>query len=191
MTVAMLKGICKERELLVSGKKADLIMRLNDFDVCVIGVTETGMDGGDDENSGSNIIDLSKLENVIVNNEMNIENGIDSSNDNAEINNETESVMINKPIMNVNDNLYKLYNSMSLDDLRDVCVTKYIDFNGTKEQLLNALLSADLNENQISNNDFDFSEGDSYSDFYKSALAKDTQPLIVLPPATKKYKEIK
>ena len=167
-TVAELKVLCKGKGLAVSGKKGDIIQRLKDFDLS-LGPVEGGQ-GGDSDIATSS------------------ESDIISSNDNEIVTDKSDIVI------NVNDNLYQMYNMMSERDLRDVCTTKYVDSTGNKADMLQALMSAIHNEKQSGEGDFNFSGADSsdpYSAFYKTAMAKEALPLMVLPPAVKKYREIK
>ena len=168
MTLASLKIICKEKGLKGVGKKAEVIERLNIYDL-TLNPSIALIDSKDDD-----INENEKL--IIVNNNNNNDN-----NDNSDNNNIENSNKINKK-SNVNNGMFELYNAMTLNELKDICITKYLPDLGDKRQLIESLLADQTATEEVV--DYDFSS------FYKEALADQTS-LFVAPPKTKKYREIK
>ena len=164
MTLAKLKIICKEKGLKGSGKKAEVIERINVFDLSV-----------------NPIISIIKDENG--NNGINIDSKINNDNNNKNNNddNDIDKNKIKKEV-NINDNMFLMYNAMSLNELKDICLTKYIPDTGDKRQLIEALISDQSSQEEVI--DYDFSS------FYKKALEEQI-PLFVASPKIKKYREIK
>ena len=182
MTLASLKIICKEKGLKGVGKKAEVIERLNIYD-STMNLPVVHINKSEDED-----ISIENALNIADNNHINIDNN-NNNNNNSDINNNNnnnngkleDNNKINKK-SNVNDDMFNMYNAMTLNVLKDICLTKYLPDIGDKRQLIESLL-ADQNalEEVV---DYDFSS------FYKEALAEQ-MPLFVATPKTKKYREIK
>ena len=180
MTLATLKIICKEKGLKGVGKKAEVIERLNIYD-STMNLPVVHINKSEDED-----ISIENVLNIADNNHINNHiNDINNNNNNNDINNNNGKVEDNNKInkkSNVNDDMFNMYNAMTLNVLKDICLTKYLPDIGDKRQLIESLL-ADQNalEEVV---DYDFSS------FYKDALAEQ-MPLFVATPKTKKYREIK
>ena len=164
MTLVSLKIICKEKGLKGNGKKAEVIERLNIYDLTL---------------NPSIVLDDSKDDDINENENLSIPYNSDKNNNND--NDNSDNNKINKK-SNVNNGMFELYNAMTLNELKDICVTKYLPDIGDKRQLIEALLADQTAIEEVV--DYDFSS------FYKEALA-DQIPLFVAPPKTKKYREIK
>ena len=129
-------------------------------------------------NSEDEDISIENVLNIADNNNINNNNNNDINNNSGKV---EDNIKINKK-SNVNDDMFNMYNAMTLNVLKDICLTKYLPDIGDKRQLIESLL-ADQNalEEVV---DYDFSS------FYKEALAEQ-MPLFVATPKTKKYREIK
>ena len=185
MTLASLKIICKEKGLKGVGKKAEVIERLNIYDL-TLNPSIALIDSKDDdinENENSSIMNNNDKNNNNNDNDNNNNNNNnhDNDNDNSDNNNIENKNKINKK-SNVNNGMFELYNAMTLNELKDICITKYLPDLGDKRQLIESLLADQTATEEIV--DYDFSS------FYKEALADQTS-LFVAPPKTKKYREIK
>ena len=172
MTLATLKIICKEKGLKGVGKKAEVIERLNIYDSTMNPPVVHINNSEDEDISNENVL------NIADNNHINSDMNNNDINDNSKV---EDNNKINKK-SNVNDDMFNMYNAMTLNVLKDICLTKYLPDIGDKRQLIESLL-ADQNalEEVV---DYDFSS------FYKEALAEQ-MPLFVATPKTKKYREIK
>jgi SAP domain len=155
MTVAELKQICVEKSLKVSGKKAEIIQRIELHDFLLLPISER--------------IPISK------------ENGdSDSEMKNKNI---VADIVVQKIPDKSSSSLFRTYDAMSLEFLQDICRSKSLSHNGDKMQLIETLLSDEVEDGSVSEN--------AFVDFYNEGLRSEVPLLTILQPPAKKYREIR
>jgi SAP domain len=158
MTVAELKKICVEKSLKVSGKKAEIIQRIELHDFLLLPISER-------------IPILSK-------------NGdSDSEVKNEKNENTVADIVVEKIPEKSSSALFRTYDAMSIEFLQDICRSKSLSHFGDKMQLIETLLSDEVEEGSVSEN--------AFVDFYNEGLRSEVPLLTILQPPAKKYREIR
>lgn len=157
MTVAELKKICAEKSLKLSGKKIEIIQRIELHDFLLLPISER--------------IPISK------------KNGdSDSETKNEKIAN-IENIVTEKIPEKSSNALFRTYDAMSIEYLQDICRSKSLSHFGDKNQLIETLLSDEVEEGSVSEN--------AFVDFYNEGLRSEVPLLTILQPPAKKYREIR
>lgn len=180
MTLKSLREICREKKLKMSGTKAEVIVRINQYEIENIVVNINNNDVNIDISSSSSSIDndmknYSLISNSITESENDNNNNNNNENNNINNNNKVEII--------VKNGMYEIYNSMEKKDLISTCISKSLSPHGSKEQLIDTLMREDgidsgeeVNENAL-------------IQCYNEGLRAET-PLYTIKPPASKYREI-
>ena len=153
MTVKALQILCREKNLKVSGKKQEIIDRLVQFEL--------------DSNVDNNV---NKISNSI---EMTVES---SPSKNSEIGVENCNIEISEKSA-----MYNTYNNMDKKSLIDICMSKCLSSNGSKEQLIDTLMRDYMADEEVTE--------EAFVQCFNEGLRKET-PLYTIQAPAKKYREI-
>ena len=173
MTLKSLREICRERRLKMSGKKEEVIIRINQNDIenVVLSINTINISGSSGSNSNSNI-DIDMKNNSLISNSI-----TESENNNNNESSDNKNEMVEK------NGIYEIYNSMEKKDLVSTCISKSLSPHGSKEQLIDTLMREDLISvsEEINEN--------AFFQCYNEGLRAET-PLYTIKPPASKYREI-
>jgi hypothetical protein len=158
MTVAELKKICVEKSLKVSGKKAEIIQRIELHDFLLLPISERIPISSKNGDSDSEL-KIEKYENTV------------------------SDIVVQKIPEKSSSALFRTYDAMSIEFLQDICRSKSLSHFGDKMQLIETLLSDEVEEGSVSEN--------AFVDFYNEGLRSEVPLLTILQPPAKKYREIR
>ena len=192
MTLKSLREICREKKLKMSGTKAEVIVRINQYDVenIVVNINNIDSNNIDSNNIDSNNIDSSSssssssssFDNDMKNYSLISHSVTESENDNNNENNNNENNSSKVEIVEKSA-MYEIYNAMEKKDLVSACITRSLSPHGSKEQLIDTLIRED-----------DIDSGEEVNEkaliqCYNEGLRAET-PLYTIKPPASKYREI-